>query len=210
MAETGFRQKSGLTFKEADSPLALPLLLAVLGGILQTLSWPWPGLWPLCFVALVPLILAVDGQNGRRAFLLGWVYGLSLSLASLPWLAEVLANYGGLGPVLGWVILGLLAAFLALYQALFGWLITICIPSPFWWALGGSVAWCGLDWLKNWVFTGFNWTPLAGPLALSPELGQAADLVGFYGLGFWVALINFFLAIALFKQREGAGRTARN
>lgn len=210
MAETGFRQKSGLTFKEPNSSLTLPLLLAALGGILQTLSWPQPGFWPLCFVALVPLILAVDGQNGRRAFLLGWVYGLSLSFSSLPWLAEVLSGYGGLGPVLGWIVLGLLAAFLALYQALFGWLITLRIPSPFWWAICGSVAWCGLDWLKNWLFTGFNWTPLAGPLALSPQLGQAADLVGFYGLGFFVALINFFLAIALYKQREGAGRTARN
>lgn len=209
MAETGFRQKSGLTFKEQNSPMALPLFLAVLGGILQTLSWPWPGLWPLSFVALVPLILAVDGQSGRRAFLLGWVYGLSLSLASLPWLAEVLAGYGGLGLVLGWIVLGLLAAFLALYQALFGWLITLRVPSPFWWAFCGSVAWCGLDWLKNWVFTGFNWTPLAGPLALAPEMGQAGDLFGFYGLGFFVALVNFFLAIALFKRREGAGRTAK-
>ncbi len=209
MVETGFRKKEGFTFKPAAAPLIVPLLLAASGGVLQALSWPWPGWWPLCFVALVPLIVAVDGQSGRRAFGLGWVNGLALSFASLPWLAEVLVGYGGMGPVLGWVVLTLLAAFLALYQAFFGWIITLCVPGPLTWALLGSAAWCGLDWLKNWVFTGFNWTPLAGPLALSPELGQAADLVGFYGLGFFVALVNFFLVLGFFKYREDQKAAAR-
>ena len=209
MAATGFRKKEGLTFKAERKPLFLPMILAALGGLLQTLSWPAPGLWPLCFVALVPLIIAVDGQSGKRAFLLGWIYGLSLSFSSLPWLADVLAGYGGLGNTLGWLILGLLAAFLALYQGFFGWLITMCLPGPFLWALMGSVAWCGLDWLKNWVFTGFNWTPLAGPLVLSPEIGQSADLFGFYGLGFFVAMINFCLAIFIFKSFEGQRREGR-
>ncbi|MDR1045742.1 MAG: apolipoprotein N-acyltransferase [Candidatus Adiutrix sp.] len=209
MAETGFRKKKGLTFRDLKPSLGLPLVLAVLGGLLQTLSWPWPGLWPLCLVALLPLIVAVDGQSGRRAFFLGWVYGLSLSFSSLPWLADVLAGYGGLGPVPGWAVLGLLAAFLALYQAFFAWVITISLPGPFFWAILGSAAWCGLDWLKNWVFTGFNWTPLAGPLALSAEMGQSAEIFGFYGLGFFVALVNFFLAIVIFKRREGKTARAR-
>ncbi len=209
MAETGYRKKEGLTFKQTETPLAGAFFLAVLGGLLQTLSWPWPGIWPLCLVCLVPLIIAVDGQSGRRAFFLGWVYGLSLSFSSLPWLADVLAGYGGLGVLLGWLILALLVAFLALYPAFFGWLTTLCIPSPLVWAIVGSAAWCGLDWLKNWVFTGFNWTPLAGPLALSTEMGQAADIFGFYGLGFFAALVNFFLAIVYFKIRDGKKNKAR-
>lgn len=209
MFATGFRKKEGLTFKAARKPLIVPMLLAALGGVLQTASWPSPGLWPLCLVALVPLIIAVDGQSGKRAFFLGWVYGLSLSFSSLPWLADVLAGYGGLGNTVGWLIFGLLAAFLALYQGFFAWLITMCLPGPFLWAIMGSVAWCGLDWLKNWVFTGFNWTPLAGPLVLSPEFGQAADLFGFYGLGFFVALINFCLAILYFRIHEGRRREGR-
>lgn len=203
VVETGFRKKEGLTFRPNKSGLWWPIIMAASGGIMQTLSWPWPGLWPLTFVALVPLILAVDGQTGGRAFALGWVYGLALSLSSLPWLASVLVGYGGLGYGLGWLVMGLLAAILAIYPALFGWIITLRIESPLVWALTGSVAWCGLDWLKNWVFTGFNWTPLAGPLILSPQMGQSADLVGFYGLGFFVALINFLLAAAIFKRLDG-------
>jgi apolipoprotein N-acyltransferase len=164
----------------------------------------------LAFVSLVPLALAAYGQTGRRALVCGWVYGLVLSLTSLPWLADVLAVYGGLGFGLGWLILILLAAYLALYPALFAWLINMRAPGPWnrnlWcWSLAGAGAWAGLDWLKNWVLTGFNWTPLAGPLALSAEFGQAADIFGFYGLGFFVALVNLWLAAALF-QRGRAGR----
>jgi len=184
-------------------------LLAAFGGGLQTLSWPWPGWWPLSFVALVPLIVAVRGQAGSRAFACGWVYGLVLSLSSLPWLADVLASYGGLGFWLGWLIIFLLAAYLALYPALFAWLITLQTPGLLSWSLAGAGAWAGLDWLKNWVLTGFNWTPLAGPLVLTTELGQAADIFGFYGLGFFVALVNLWLAAALFSglaRGPAAGR----
>jgi len=186
-----------------------PLLGSALGGGLQTLAWPWPGWWPLCFVALIPLIVALDGRTGRLALACGWVYGLALSLASLPWLAEVLAVYGGLGWGPGWMIFLLLAAYLALYPAAFAWLISLrttgFLKGLWGWSLAGAGAWAGLDWLKNWVFTGFNWTPLAGPLALSAELGQAADLFGFYGLGFFTALVNFWLAAAFFRG-PGAGR----
>ena len=210
MAETGFRKKEGLTFKSGvEAPLARPLFLAALGGGLATLAWPWPGWWPLCFVTLVPLLLAADGQTGGRAFGCGWVYGLVMSLTSLPWLADVLAGYGGLGYFMGWLVLGLLCAYLALYPALFAWLSTFRTPGPVTWALAGACAWTGLDWLKNWVFTGFNWTPLAGPLVQSPELGQAAELVGFYGLGFLAALVNLLLAAALFRfldRGPAAGR----
>ncbi len=203
-----FNSPKGLSFKEPGASLATAVCAALLGGALQTLSWPEPGWWPLCFVALCPLILAAHRQGGRRGFFLGWVYGLSLSLSALPWLAEVLSGYGGLGDVLGWGVFFLLCAFLALFQGLFGWIITMPGVSPFTLALLGSAAWCGVDWLKNWVLTGFNWTPLAGPLALS-QMGQAADLIGFYGLGFFVALANFFLAFAFMKPKaEGENSRA--
>ncbi len=181
------------------------LVLAAIGGLAQTLSWPWPGLWPLSFICLAALIVAVEGRGGRQAFFLGWVYGLSLSLSALPWLAEVLATYGGLGPALGWLLLLALAAYLALYKAIFAWLITWRPRSLALWVLLGSTAACGLDWLQNWLFTGFNWTPLAGPLVLSSSLAQTASLLGFYGLGLPVAAINFCLALAWLGRSRGLG-----
>ncbi|UQZ89331.1 apolipoprotein N-acyltransferase [Deltaproteobacteria bacterium Smac51] len=201
----GLRKQKGLSFKRPKPSLLPSVILAALGGVLQTLSWPWPGLWPLCLVALVPLILAVNEQSGKRGFFLGWVYGLSLGMCTLPWLADVMSGYGGLGPVVGWGVLFLLCAFLGLFQGFFGWIITMPAIDRLSFSVLGSITWCGLDWLKNWVLTGFNWTPLAGPLAIFPEMAQAADLVGIYGLGFFVAMVNFFLASAWLNRRERSG-----
>ncbi len=185
-------------------------ILAGLGGLAQTLSWPWPGLWPLIFFCLIPLLLAIDGQNLRRAFFLGWVYGLAQFASSQTWLVDVVDGYGGVGPILGWLAIAALGAAYAIFAAVFAWLSARGNFSPptLLWCLTGAIAWAGLDWLKNFGPMGYNWTPLAGPLALEPELGQAADLIGFYGLGFLVAFINFLGALYLLKKRE-ASLTAR-
>jgi apolipoprotein N-acyltransferase len=66
----------------------------------------------------------------------------------------------------------------------------------------GALLWTGLDYLKNYLLTGFNWTPLAGGLAGSLEFLGAADLFGVYGLTFPVALISLLLAQLLkFRAR---------
>ncbi|MDR1395398.1 MAG: hypothetical protein LBK52_04420, partial [Deltaproteobacteria bacterium] len=97
------------------------LLLAAAGGLAQAATLPKLGAWPLVFLCLIPLYWAIRSQPLRRAFLFGWVYGLALGLGSFYWLAEVMAGYGGLGAG-GFVVLLLLAAFMALHQALWAWL----------------------------------------------------------------------------------------
>src|SRR5689334_1621407 len=46
--------------------------LAVLCGFLYFLAFPGVDVWPLAFVALAPLIVALRGQTPRRALGLGW------------------------------------------------------------------------------------------------------------------------------------------
>ncbi|MDR1109953.1 MAG: apolipoprotein N-acyltransferase [Deltaproteobacteria bacterium] len=189
--------------RPAGLPLGLALALAASGGLAQTLAWPRFGLWPLTFLCLVPLWMAIHGQGFRRAFLFGWVYGLALGLSGFYWLAGVMAGYGGLGAAGGFLVLLLLAAFLALYQALWAGLMArfTVREAPLDGRLAGvpllgACLWAGLDYLKNFVLTGFNWTPLAGGLAGSLEFVGAADLFGVYGLTLPVALISLFLAQA--------------
>ncbi|MDR3135729.1 MAG: apolipoprotein N-acyltransferase [Deltaproteobacteria bacterium] len=191
------------TIKPLPKPVKiLPgLALAVLGGICQTLTWPKYNLWPLTFFCLIPLWVAIFGQRPKRAFLFGWVYGLTLGFSSFYWLAGVMAGYGGLGTVGGFIILLILAAFLALYQAIWAGLMAgyttreapldsrmMGVP------LLGAFLWAGFDYLKNYVLTGFNWSPLAGGLTGSLELIGAADLIGVYGLTLPVALVSILLA----------------
>ncbi|MDR2300778.1 MAG: apolipoprotein N-acyltransferase [Deltaproteobacteria bacterium] len=184
--------------------LSTGLVLSVIGGVGQTLAWPKFGLWPLTFVCLVFLWRALFGQTFKRAFLMGWVYGLALGLSGFYWLAEVMAGYGGLGAVGGFLVLLILAAFLALHQGLWAGLMAAYstrIPPLDSRLLGvpmlGAFLWAGFDYLKNFLLTGFNWTPLAGGLSGSLEFIGAADLIGVYGLNFPVALIGLLLAQTL-------------
>ncbi|MDR0622378.1 MAG: apolipoprotein N-acyltransferase [Deltaproteobacteria bacterium] len=184
-------------------PVALVpgLALSIAGGLAQTLAWPRFGLWPLTFLCLIPLWRAIFGQTFSRAFLFGWVYGLALGLSGFYWLAEVMAGYGGLGTPGGIVVLLILAAFLALHQGLWAGLMApysikeapldgrvLGVP------LLGAFLWAGFDYLKNFIFTGFNWTPLAGGLSDNLAFIGAADLIGIYGLGLPVALVSLLLA----------------
>ncbi|MDR1607500.1 MAG: apolipoprotein N-acyltransferase, partial [Deltaproteobacteria bacterium] len=189
--------------------LAKNISLVSLGGLALALTLPKAGLWPLAFFCLIPLWLAIQNQPPKKAFFLGWVYGLVLGLVSFSWLGEVMAGYGGLGSG-GNIILIILAAYLALYQALWAWLMAPLSASltsktppttkfqrlrPYLVPLVGAGLWIGFDQIKNWVFTGFNWSPLAVGLALAPRLMGLADILGLYGLGFLVAAINGFLAL---------------
>jgi apolipoprotein N-acyltransferase len=164
----------------------------------------------LAFFCLIALAVAIQYQSPKRVFLLGWSYGLALGLASFSWLETVMAGYGGLGQG-GVLVLIALAAYLAVYQGLWALLMAPLInaatsPSvarffslrqPCLVALIGAGLWVGLDHLKNWVFTGFNWSPLAMGLALEPRLMGLADVLGLYGLGLVVAAINGFLFFGL-------------
>jgi apolipoprotein N-acyltransferase len=174
--------------------------------MLQTLAFPVFSLYPLAFVAIVPLYLAVYRQSRRKAFLWGWVYGFSLGLSSFSWLSEVMSFYGGLGPWGGALVLIILAAYLALYQGVFGMLASRLSPADGAWSYIAltSLFWTGLEWLKNWIFTGFNWTPIAGAFSAEPRLLGAADLIGVYGLNWPVAAVSAALAASLIMWREEA------
>ncbi|MDR2338670.1 MAG: apolipoprotein N-acyltransferase [Deltaproteobacteria bacterium] len=195
-----------------ESPFPLPpyvaFPLAGLGGVIQALAYPRVGLYPLSFACLAPLLLAIHGRAGKGSLFYGWIYGLALGLASFSWLSGVMSGYGGLGPWGGALVLLLLAAFLGLYQGLFAWLLAghDWLQRPFPFLLKAALYWAGLDWLKNWVFTGFNWTPIAGSLAAAPRLLGVADLIGTYGLGYLVALSGCALGLAAIMWLRGRGK----
>ena len=86
------RRRSGFP-PGADQPLAgspISLSLAFLSGFLLTLAFPRWNLWPLAWVALIPLFYALDrAQNKFQAFLLSFLAGFSFFLLSVSWLRHV-------------------------------------------------------------------------------------------------------------------------
>ncbi len=78
--------------KPAHGPLSGKVAygLAALSGLIYFLGFPGVDLWPLSFIALVPLILALRGQTTRRCVGLGWTAGLIMSVFGFYWLREML------------------------------------------------------------------------------------------------------------------------
>ena len=64
-------------------------------GILYFLAFPGVDLWPLAFVALAPLIVALRGQTPRRAAWLGWLAGFTMTMIGFYWLLEMLETFSG-------------------------------------------------------------------------------------------------------------------
>ena len=63
----------------ATFPLSLraTALMSVASGLLYFLAFPGVDAWPLSFVALVPLIVALRGQTPKRAWFIGWLAGFT-------------------------------------------------------------------------------------------------------------------------------------
>jgi len=80
-------------------PLAKPdrtLIVAAASGLLLAAAFPRPNLFPLAWIALVPLLLVMR----RRPFAAGFTAGAAFFAAVLYWLNIVMTTYGGLPLVL--------------------------------------------------------------------------------------------------------------
>ncbi len=86
---------------------------AVLCGFLYFLAFPGIDIWPLSFVALVPLIVALRGQTQRRAFGLGWAAGFTMTMCGFYWLLDMLKTFSGFPTPLCVLFMGILCGYQA-------------------------------------------------------------------------------------------------
>ncbi len=98
------------------------IALAVLSGVLEPLGFAGFGLFPLTWIAKVPVLLAVRDLPPRDAFRYGMIYGLIAYFGGYHWLAHTFSTFGGLSPVLAWLGTLLVCSYLGL---LFGFLIAM-------------------------------------------------------------------------------------
>jgi apolipoprotein N-acyltransferase len=131
----------------------------VLGaGVAGAYAFPAAGIWPLAFVSVAGLSVAVHGRRARRGGWLGLLYGLAFFVPLLHWTGVYV------GPV-PWL---LLAAGEAGFCAGLGAVLTLVQRLPGWpvWAAG---AWVLEEFARDRIpFGGFPWGRLAFSQAASP------------------------------------------
>ena len=152
-------------------------------------------MWPLVWLAPIPLLWLVRTSRPGRAALCGFVFGLAYFGALLYWIL--------LFGELGWAALVLtsgvfLAAFGALAPAV--WRRGHPILGTF----GLAALWTIVEWIRSMIpVGGFTWGQLGVTQVDAPGL-PLASIGGVWGLSFAVLLSSGLLLLAL--ERWGSGR----
>jgi len=208
--------KLGATFVEGYSPFAIlksftnelfirsGYLLAVGAGLLLAAAFPNLAIAGFAWVAPALILFAAHGKSRGDTFRVGYVAGITFWLASLSWL--LLIPVTGF-PILGWVAL---SAFMALYFAIWTWLLAGKIGVGTWmqrnlWALAGAALWVGLEMIRARFLGGFPWNLLGTSQYQLTPLIQIASVAGVYGVSFlvvWVSLSLFSAARAIFSKPD--------
>ena len=160
----------------------VPLRDRLVAGLLTGLSWQPYALWPLLLIGLPAFTLVVRGVRRRRAFGLGYVFGLAMLGVSISWIH-----------VLGVWIAILLIAFEALFFALLGLVINL-VSVLRWWPLAAACCWVLIEFAYARIpLGGFGWGKLAYTGVDTPLAGFY-PLIGVAGVSFLVALLGQLVA----------------
>ena len=173
--------------------LGLRVAAAVLAGVALGLTWQPFGWWPLLAVSIPAFTLTVRNQPPRRAFGLGYLFGLSMLIVAVSWLHV-------LGP---WVA-ALLIVFEALFFGVLGVLLSL-LSRLRWWPIAAAAAWVLVEYAYARVpFGGFGWIRLAYA-AVDTPLSGFLPVIGVAGLSFVVALAAQLLGWAVWTWWSARG-----
>lgn len=176
--------------------------LGALTGTLYFLGWAGFDLWPLSFVAFVPLIAAIDPENDpegaplrwKRVAEIGFFAGLAMNLGGFYWLSTTLRSFSGFSLPVCTLLMTVVCSYQALGLTLLALLYRYARARLGVGNLGSAALAMGLsEWVFPELFTKYfgaslHGLPLAiqvadlgGPLLLSSLLIAAS--VAFYELG---------------------------
>jgi apolipoprotein N-acyltransferase len=172
-------------------------LLPLLSAGLLAAPFLAPALFPLAWIAFVPLFWAIDqAPTTRRAVFFGWAMGFAAHLIGFHWLTYTISAFGGFPYAVSVLVFLAYAALQALQMALFAWLLRVGGFGPL--AIFPAVFWVPLEFLFPLLFP---WHVANSQIAFTWVV-QSADLVGPYGVGFMVVWISAAIYRAIRSKVE--------
>lgn len=192
---------------------------AVGSGAVLSLAFPPCAEAGAAWFAVAPLMVMCGATGFKRAFRLGFVFGLGFWIPSLMWMGRLSEN-GGPAALVFLGVIGL-SAWCSVFTGLFG-----CLESGVWrfWprkegglrdvacAVISAVFWCGLEYLRSVLFTGFGWNCIGASQFENLPLMQLACAGGVYAVSFPVALMNAAVAgtsVRLWRKLRTGGVRGR-
>lgn len=155
----------------------------------------------LAFFALVPLFKVISDCSLKRSFANGFLFGFIFFLGTVYWVVNSMHSYGGMDIFSSSLAMVLLAAYLALFPALFSLVFnyfyldeTPLLKS----CLKVAALWVAVEFLRLWLLTGFPWVMIGYSLAPYKVLIQASDIGGVWLISFVIVFVNYAVYRFLF------------
>jgi apolipoprotein N-acyltransferase len=165
-------------------------LAALLSGVLYFIAFAGIDVWPLTFVCLVPLYLALFGQTPKRATWLGLLTGLAMNVGGFYWLVNMLKTFSGFPMPLCILFTVIISAYQGGRLGLMGWLHGRATsrgwPVPIVFTLAFVASELVYPLLFPWYY--------AATIHRVPVLMQLADLGGPILVGAVLVLVNLAIA----------------
>src|SRR4051794_14129325 len=101
-------------------PFGTQVLAAGISAFLLILAFPDAGLWPLAWVALIPLLVLLARETGPvRAFFVSWLFAGLFFYGSCYWLTYAMIRYGSIPAPFAYLLLTIPCIIVGAVPALF-------------------------------------------------------------------------------------------
>lgn len=174
------------------------MLLAFLSGLLYWLAFAGVDIWPLTFIAFVPLLVALRSQTPKHAALLGLICGTTMNVTGFFWLLEMLRVFSGFPTVICMVFVLIISAYQGGRLALMGWLYSRGEARGYARNLVFCLAFAASELAYPLLFPWYY----AGTVHKVPLLTQTAELGGPILIGLLLVLVNLAISEVVVARME--------
>ncbi len=155
-------------------------------------------IWPLGFVAWIPMLAAVDGVSPKRALFWGWLVGTATVFWGFFWITELLVKFAGFPLIVGSPVTLLFASYHGLLWGL-AMMLTVWLTArtrrPLW--VTAPLCWVAVEATLPNIFPIY----MAQGWAAAPLWIQTAELGGVTAVSFVMVAINAGLYVLLRRWR---------
>ncbi|MBD3170033.1 MAG: apolipoprotein N-acyltransferase [candidate division Zixibacteria bacterium] len=154
--------------------------LLYIAAIIGVLSYQPFDIWPFSLVSIALVLYALRGVSPKRAFWMGYLYGVIFYIALLYWIAWATFVFAIPVPFI-----------LAFIPALFFWMFNRLERINRWLAvIAAPFIWVFFEYIRTLSQLAFPWNPMGNCFAAYPAFIQYAEYSGVYGISLWVLIIN--------------------